>query len=607
MKASPSNPPTLRHSLRYVWLALAGVVALAVALPTVAQEQSVGQPINLFPDDEDIQDEGAAETGLPEEVTYAREKKGIEVNVLEDIGPKAAGVEVTDPGSLGYDFWRGSSRGRIETLLGQVPGDLASPALRDLLRRLLASDVSPPQTQVASQDSGSGAGDFLATRAQALFGLGEIASMNALLEGPFGAAGDEYLDRLRLEGLLLAGNNKAACDGFRQGVAAYSDPFWDKGVVFCQLTSGESVQAQLGLDLMRETGETDDEFLALAQQFQGGEAAPFTGSRLTPLTFAMLMALDQSVPDSTLANAPPPYWNALVPAKGAGLDARAALAEKTVGRGMLDGRTLAGIYGEYSFSGADLRNALSVLASAEAVPDRAQLYLAAQNEREMDFRADILQGGLKLAQGSGAYLAFVRAVEEMVRGIPVRFELMWSGASLGRALFALGRYEQGGAWLGMARQDPSLSAVAARTENGLWPLARLAGYERLSGPDAQFGLSNWFEERRLEDENAIKNLLFLLACFEALGEPVPWDFDQLPETAFEKPSIDPDVLSELSEASFAGLKGETALLAAIAVGSAPTGKIDTVSFSTILGALQRAGLGPDARALAVEAALLRGI
>ena len=60
-------------------------------------------------------------------------------------------------------------------------------------------------------------------------------------------------------------------------------------------------------------------------------------------------------------------------------------------------------------------------------------------------------------------------------------------------------------------------------------------------------------------------------------------------------------------AADAGRRGETMLLALIAAGSAGPAKTDLYTLATIAAALRKIGYEPEARAIAVEAALARGL
>ena len=69
----------------------------------------------------------------------------------------------------------------------------------------------------------------------------------------------------------------------------------------------------------------------------------------------------------------------------------------------------------------------------------------------------------------------------------------------------------------------------------------------------------------------------------------------------------PAVQRGLDEASRSGRKGETVLLALLSLGDVGTVGADPATLFDVISALRRVGLADEARAIALEAALGRGL
>ena len=66
-----------------------------------------------------------------------RNIQDIEVNPLRGPDADEAGTLYADNGGFGNALWDGMSRDLIRQLIGQLPGGISSPAMRDVVRRLL--------------------------------------------------------------------------------------------------------------------------------------------------------------------------------------------------------------------------------------------------------------------------------------------------------------------------------------------------------------------------------------------------------------------------------------------------------------------------------------
>jgi len=105
-------------------------------------------------------------------------------------------------------------------------------------------------------------------------------------------------------------------------------PYWQKGLLVCQMTAGERDQAELGLALMRERGTPEDPgFLALVEVLRGGEAEVPTATAMEPLNFAALQSVGWQPPAALVNRGSPGLLAAIARSPQVPLEERAVAAE----------------------------------------------------------------------------------------------------------------------------------------------------------------------------------------------------------------------------------------------------------------------------------------
>jgi hypothetical protein len=149
------------------------------------------------------------------------------------------------------------------------------------------------------------------------------------------------------------------------------------------------------------------------------------------------------------------------------------------------------------------------------------------------------------------------------------------------------------------------SPQAQASVTALWPYAMLAGD---SAADWDGSLMAWGLARNEAPPEVEEMKQQLATSFRALGVSERLDGAQETSSAFSGP-VTPDTtkLIALRDASEAGRRGETLLLAFIALGPQGTAGVHPLTQEAILQALKRVGYDAEARALAIEMALRAGI
>jgi hypothetical protein len=611
-----------RRPARLLALCLAVPLALSAG-PALAQTggEAVGRPTPLFPGSGDLDRDGALDgdsteapsPGSDADLDEPRAPEGLEVERLDGAPRAPQGISVDalapiDPATVGVltereadgfgaDVWRDLNRNQVRNLLRGVPAELNSPALRDLLRRLLLTSAAAP----AGGRPAEGEPTILGLRAERLFALGDTPALIRLLSVAPEDTGDELLDRVRVQAQLITGGETEACRLGRRGVADYGGLWWSKALIFCQLSAGEEDAAMLGLDLLRERSQegADQDFLQLAGAMMGLGAAP-DRPEPTPLNLAMLAKL-QARPDvELLEELPLGRVDQALGLQSLPAAPRVALAERAAAAGALPGDRLADTYDLFDFSAEELDGAVGAELDPAELRDRALIFRAMMRTRAAPQRAELMRSYLSGLRTAGLQLAGLRAALPFAVELRPEPGLARRAAAPGRTLFYGRRLEQAAAWVelaGAAARDWPEAAGALRV---LWPYARLAGT-----PTGRWQtLGAWSADAQAAGLDA-QTVGLLAAGLYALGDREAIADSGL--TALNGAPPETPQLEALRDAAAGGRLGETLLRAAAVVGNRGANELHPLTLATVVEALVSVDLAPEARQFATEALASRGL
>ena len=183
--------------------------------------------------------------------------------------PPSAQPPTAIGGDLGPNLWFGSQLSTLMGLLPRLPAPVTVPSVRDLQLRVLTTQASP-------QGVSPGADPLVPFRAERLNAMG--LSDVALSLTQSAAAAPPANPQDAVEQMLTKGDATSACDRVDAEVAGGSVPdlFWRKAIIFCQLARKQVDQAEIGLDLLRESGSKDPStanFIAAASVAAGDASA----------------------------------------------------------------------------------------------------------------------------------------------------------------------------------------------------------------------------------------------------------------------------------------------------------------------------------------------
>jgi hypothetical protein len=596
MTASRASGRILRSAL--LLALLAGGAAGAAAQSGGSEPAG---PISLFPPTVTAPLPDGTAPGAASDAGETSESGDIQINRLGELDPDNLGILDAAHGGFGADAWAGSDRATVEAQLSAVTGALSSPTLSRLVTRLLLSSAkAPPPARsaaaltVAEAVAATQGTGFLRLRAERLYALGELEGLNQLLALVPQHVEDPWLARARVDGLLLAGRDEAACSQVPAGLARYpQELYWAKAQVFCQFAGEQTDQALLGLDLLREQApDSDPAFFAAANAFIGGGSGAVDTGGLSPLTLAMLRRAGADLPPDLAQTVEPLLLHGLAGLPGDDHALRADATERLVQLGALPGERLAGAYDAFDFTVDEMGNALAEAERVGSVRGRALLFRAARRESLSATRAEILRAAFLSAEADGRSAAMSRAALPVMTELAPTPDLAWFAPLAARTLYRAGQFERAGAWLSVLRVDGQSHPESQEAYAGLRPLLRLAGgAEPLAADTAR----------------AAGQRLLLFVLSRALGQDEDVAWVEAAGTASAEPLQRVPRLLALGDAAAAGQGGGTVLLTVAALGpEAPAGN-HPLALGYAVSALSAVGLGGDARALAIEAALAAGL
>ncbi|MDJ0947943.1 MAG: hypothetical protein QNJ94_03390 [Alphaproteobacteria bacterium] len=630
-------------------MAITAALGVAELPPAWAQDQS-GGPVRLVPSapPATVPARATSAPGLttlaPTEVAppgtapgagEIEAASGITAVPLPAVDPESTGLLNSNAGGLGVDMWSGTSHGTIRSLMPRLPADSRSPAVRDLMRRLLLSAAKAPAQEVAG--TGAGATSLLGLRAERLLAMGDREAVEALARVAGRGIPDIRLAEVHADALLLSGDNPAACRHAREAIASVTSRYLQKILVFCHALEGERAKAMLGVELLLEQSDSlseskqaaDDRFVTLLEavldERRATLAADGEPTGLLPLDVAMLRAADTKLPADILETADLALLAAMFEGHTSSVastgDPRTDQLDeiRAIERGVTTSVISVGLlrvrYEQLAFDNLVPAHVLSMRDREYGPEARARLHQAIVRAVDDGQRAQLLAMQLSQARRHGDYHLSARAAEDQLREIGPSADMLWFAGEATRGLYAVRRIGEGRTWFRLLTSMVAPSSHGDRAASRLWPLVRLADGEAAPAADSN-RLRDWWQiqQSTYSAIEAERRAALLFAMFDGLEEPMS-DLAWQPLMAESRRAA--DAMSEaamwrsLAHVSLENRRGETALRALISVAeSSPegdVGRINALVAREAIVALRRVGLEDDARAIAFDIALAAGL
>lgn len=528
---------------------------------------------------------------------------------LNGIGTLSAGH-----GGLGEDMWDKTSHERAVHLLA---GLSERPVLRQaaiLFDRLILSASRPPVRP-------DGVAGLLVRRLSVLVKQNRFAALNDLFaripkelgSQDSGAELSDILPSLRAEAVLFSGDYDRFCQDALPALLAVESlsPASAQRQIFCQIHRGETDQALLGLDLLREvSADSDPLFTQLAFRAVGLER-PITGESAGPVQVLHLALAEKSgtaLPENLLDWVQGDLLLKIARSDLYTVAQRLAAAEKALRSGLIPPSVLWTLYQDLpvvvpeSEGGQEsvVARLLSVGAGLDPVLRHAVFWREMSNQTLDAVRAELLQSVFEQALDHEEEFLMALIYQEILASIAPTEDLTWFAATAGRALYVAGRPQAAGQWFDLVREQSSLRAEAAVSVTALRPYARLAGFNGVS--DAQ--------QPAVRDGDPVQQskAIVLHSLLQGLGlsGETAWAMLVAPDGA---QGLVPSaaVYFALRDAASQQKRAEVVTLILILLGATPAEGIHPLVFETVLNSLVQVGLVRDARQLAVDVAFLNGI
>lgn len=579
-----------------------GLSGLFATVVLFAIGSAAAQPVQLLPRPEPPAESPApapaAEAPTPAGAGQPADDDRILVGPIGALDPSAVGTLYDSDGGLGVDMWRGSPRPLVETLIPMLPAITRSAATQSLARRLLLTAATVPDGKLKAKS-------LIGLRVERLVAMGmaeEAQTLGRLVTAPIR---DPILHRALVDAWWIVGDDAAACDRLQLLVRDDPDPHWLKGMTVCQIAGGRQTELGLAQALLRDQGIDDTTYFNIAAALGDPKGTVASLSYPQPLYLAMLRAGRKPIPADALNGAGPAALAMIARSANAPLELRLAAAEQAEAQGALPTSALAKLYDEMKFGSAD-----RPAANDKSPRAAAWLYQNARQQTVAVARVEALRRAWVLARERGGFDTAARVNLTATRELQPAADLVFAGAEIARALLAAGGGPDAGAWWQFLRQRAGIGdADAARAAAGLWPLLAIAGVAPTGWDEA--GFQNWLDRPgEATGDDRAQQAAIALVLMDAVGVPVPperWQDYYGASAPGGAADVPPALWHGLAAAAEGGRRGETVLFALLVLGSGGPRTADSMTLATVAGALRRVGFEADARALALEAALARGL
>ncbi len=533
---------------------------------------------------------------------------------LNQLDPASMGTITAENGGFRREFWAGSKISTILPLLKRLPTETRSPATRYQITRLLLSELTPPQGRIADEPNA-----YLRARIAQLAEIGALPGMAALFNRLPPLIEDDVLSRHRVDIALLSGNLRGACATAGDANQLYDDLYWLRVVAFCRVVEGDIADANFKTDMLRDMGDRDLGFHSLMQYLSLTEEQR-TNSRArltdlgdpTPLKLAMLRVGNMRLPSEMLARANSLMLRAVATMPNLSVDLRLEAAQMAARAGALDAATLASIYGGVMFDESELSNATAMLEAGMGARGNALVYQVARRSPDGAIRAGYLKTAWQLGRALDFYLLLAQTNIAATRALQPNLAQLDIAGATARALLASSDTKAAMGWYNLLRGEASNGQIKATTDLiALWPIMSLAADDG-SVPQSPEILELWWQAQTIHI-GAVRAMRggLVFSLFEAMGRSVPPKYwRELMVTGpsiktFETPTA--AIMRGLNLAARRGRRGETMLLALVALGDVGPANADPAVLAQVVAALRKVGMNAEAKSFALEAVLGRGL
>lgn len=537
--------------------------------------------------------------------TDGRGSAPVAVQVLTAVDNDSVGVIDDAEGGLGVDMWGSADRAFVIQSIALLPRNVASPAMRNLMRRLLLTRAMAP----ARTSPGP---SLLSLRINALFDIGDLDYAMALMNrAPF-ASMEEDLLLTEVESRFFRQDTAGACGKVQAAAQEFKDAYWQQAMAYCLALAGKTAEATLMSDILAERSATVHPAFFAAMDRLSGAPPPEVASLSNPtaLYLSMMRTASIDLPLDVSERATAPVTRAIALSPNAKLELRLSAAERAAERGILRSDTLNEVYGAVPFESAALENALTRAEAEWGGKGRALLMRAAARQSVPAARAEVLQTAFRMARARGGLQILAVASQPMLKAMEPTSELVWFAGTAARTLIAVGEFDDARKWIELDLRLAPDSAGDNSAPRALWPLAVLIGAEGSGDVDAETLRAWWQGRSQTNAGETINDARVFFTLLDAFDVDVPaslWApiLGAPPVQGLRSPAE--SIQIGLRRAVAAGHKGEVVALSLLALGDTGPSATNLQGVSLAVRALRKVGLTMEAQRIALEAAVAAGL
>lgn len=532
----------------------------------------------------------AAAPKLPANLPSLRELEAMSPDELDelfglktkvDIPPAArraverVGVLASWEGGLPSGSLAGQGASLVTAAIAGNDGRLVSRWGHILLRRALVSRLDAP--------AGIAPADFAGLRAALLVRMGEGAAARALVQDVDPGNYSPVLTQAALDAYVQTADITGACPIVNIVGGARKDPDWRVMQAICGAFTGDSTAAMTQLDRLRGAGVWPNVDMLLAQKYAGaaGKARravtiEWDGvNTLNPWRYALTVATGLTPPENLTRDMDLRYWLTAATAPMVPLETRASAADRAGAVGVLSSAAMVDLYGqiyaeddsgqEWGGRAETLRNAYVASAPDDRLAAMKALWTGASDPQQK-------------------YARLVLTAYAAAR-LPVSGDFKKDAGDLVASMLAAGLDQNALRWAGVVDQgSPAWMELALAAPRGTRVTA--STIDDFRGDDATDG--------KLKTR-------FLVAGLAGLDRVDPGTA----RSVLGALGVDLDRKTKWTNAidAAAGVNNQAlvALLAGLGMQGTSWDKMTTVHLYHIVSALNRVGLGAEARMIAAEA------
>jgi hypothetical protein len=462
-------------------------------------------------------------------------------------------------------FWEGTPPSLIEAYFPQLPLRLTSPTLRSMRAEILKEKYTPLlQSPLYEKTLLS-----LFMETSQIEQAKEFLSETNLSEK----------ENLFIDLLWLSGESKKACEKIANLIRTSPNNEWKRQNVYCLYLNGEGERGKIASELLSETTSSVPPLLNAL--FDPSSHPPFEDViGHSPFLLNVWCTLGQDIPEEVLNKLTPASLALIARSEKMPLTTRLLAAQMALQLGDFKGEDVLTLLKEAPSEGLLEKFAEGLKSPKTEI--LLPLFEKARNEQKLSLIADVFK-------------PLLIKIDPSPETLPL-------APSMIRTFLEGGEKDLAQKWGTFFMRESPDEAIATL------PLLHMAFPENNWG-EAQ--LQAWQAyQSRVHQDTAAQNSYLLRHVLEALGEgagPAMKGEPATPSWRQEKALFGEKALGLLDSAAASKRKGEVLLLILTMIGDTPLVDLSPEKFIRLLGAFHKAGYTTEARALALEFLLAKGV